>query len=228
MKWNGGLCMKMLALEYSSPRRSVAVAEAAADSCRLLAEMSDGADGQQGALKMIGQALERAQVRREEIETIAVGLGPGSYTGIRMAIALAQGWQLARGVKLLGASSADAAARRAWTGGYRGRIAVAVDAQRGDYYLANYEVSDVGAVAQTTLRIVPRAELEATSAAGELLLMLENLPAVPGARTLFPTAADVAVVAAGAAAIGEGGSLEPIYLRAVSFVKAPAPKPLPL
>ena len=47
---------------------------------------------------------------REAIEAIAVGLGPGSYTGIRAAIALAQGWQLAREVKTLGVSSVAAMA----------------------------------------------------------------------------------------------------------------------
>jgi len=220
--------MKMLALEFSSPRRSVAVAEVAENGCRLLAEISDRADGQQGALKMVALTLDQARVRRKEIEAIAVGLGPGSYTGIRMAIALAQGWQLARGVKLLGASSVAALARHAWTTDCRGRIGVGVDAQRGDYYLANYEVTDAGVVERRAVRIVPKAELEETIAVNELLLMPENTPAVPGARTLFPTAADVAVLAAGSAAIGEGGALEPVYLRPVSFVKNPAPKPLPL
>ena len=51
---------------------------------------------------MIESALAEAKIEREQIEVIAVGLGPGSYTGIRAAISVAQGWQLARGVKLLG------------------------------------------------------------------------------------------------------------------------------
>jgi tRNA threonylcarbamoyl adenosine modification protein YeaZ len=56
---------------------------------------------------LVEEALRQARCEREEIETIAVGLGPGSYTGIRGAIALAQGWQLGRGVNVIGLSSVE-------------------------------------------------------------------------------------------------------------------------
>ena len=46
---------------------------------------------------MIEDVLARSQMEREQIEVLAVGLGPGSYTGIRVALSMAQGWQLARG-----------------------------------------------------------------------------------------------------------------------------------
>ena len=60
-----------------------------------------------GNLALVERALAQANCRREEIAVVAVGLGPGSYTGIRSAIALAQGWQLGRGVKTLGISSVE-------------------------------------------------------------------------------------------------------------------------
>jgi tRNA threonylcarbamoyladenosine biosynthesis protein TsaB len=83
-----------------------------------------------------------AKISREEIEVIAVGLGPGSYTGIRAAIAVAQGWQLARGVKLLGVSSADRMSGGAGAGGENFRaVNVVIDAQRGEFYLATWEIS---------------------------------------------------------------------------------------
>ena len=72
---------------------------------------------------------------------IAVGLGPGSYTGIRAAIAMAQGWQLARGVKLLGVSSAEALAAQAQAENIFGRVNLVIDAQRGEFYLATWEIS---------------------------------------------------------------------------------------
>ena len=62
---------------------------------------------------MIEKVLAAAKIEREEIEVLAVGLGPGSYTGIRVAISIAQGWQLARGVKLLGIGSAECLAAQA-------------------------------------------------------------------------------------------------------------------
>jgi tRNA threonylcarbamoyladenosine biosynthesis protein TsaB len=70
---------------------------------------------------MIEKVLAGAKVEREQIEVMAVGLGPGSYTGVRVAISLAQGWQLARGVKLLGMAArmsggAGAGGKNIWPG----------------------------------------------------------------------------------------------------------------
>ena len=65
------------------------------------------------AFSMIEKILGATKIEREQIEMICVGLGPGSYTGIRAAIAMAQGWQLARGTKLLGVSSVASLAEQA-------------------------------------------------------------------------------------------------------------------
>ena len=46
-------------------------------------------------LGMAAEALQAAQLERGQVECLAIGIGPGSYTGIRCAIALTQGWQLA-------------------------------------------------------------------------------------------------------------------------------------
>src|SRR4051794_5781811 len=101
--------MKILALEFSSPVRSVAVGGDVAK--RGYAEESGSRETK--PFTLIDAALAQAKISRQEIECIAVGLGPGSYAGIRIAIAIAQGWQLARGVKLLGISSAEVVAAHA-------------------------------------------------------------------------------------------------------------------
>src|SRR5690348_3157194 len=100
--------MKILALEFSSPQRSVAVVPSQDDKVapRGLAEVVETGAQATHAFAMIQEALRQAQLEREQIDCLAVGLGPGSYTGIRVAIALAQGWQFARQLKLLGISSA--------------------------------------------------------------------------------------------------------------------------
>ena len=90
---------------------------------------------------------------------IAVGLGPGSYTGVRAAIAVAQGWQLARGVKLLGVGTVEALAAQAQAEEIFGRVNVVVDAQRGEFYLGEWEISADRRVEAGPLRIVTAAEL---------------------------------------------------------------------
>ena len=62
---------------------------------------------------LIEQALQQAQIGREEIQRLGIGIGPGSYTGIRSAIAVAQGWQLARDTELCAVSSAETLAATA-------------------------------------------------------------------------------------------------------------------
>ena len=100
--------MKILALEFSSEQRSAAVVENGV----VLGEAHETAGKHTQAFALIEQALAKAGLEREQIDCIAVGLGPGSYMGTRIAIAIAQGWQLARGVKTAGISSAEGLARQ--------------------------------------------------------------------------------------------------------------------
>ncbi len=146
--------MTILALEFSSEQRSVAVAR---DGI-VLAEAVEGGGGRTtNAFGLIERVLAQSGILREEIEVIAVGLGPGSYTGIRAAIAVAQGWQLARGVKLLGVSSAECLAAQAQARKIFGRVNVMLDAQRGEFYLATWEISGAQREEISPLQIVPTA-----------------------------------------------------------------------
>jgi tRNA threonylcarbamoyl adenosine modification protein YeaZ len=124
--------MMILAFEFSTAQRSVALAR---DGMVLAAAVETGGYRVTNAFGLTEKVLAQAKISREEIEVVAVGLGPGSYTGIRAAIAVAQGWQLARGVKLLGVSSADSLAAQAQAAKIFGRVNVVIDAQRGEFYL---------------------------------------------------------------------------------------------
>ena len=207
--------MMILALEFSSERRSAALA------CgdRFLAEAVEQTGGRgTDALGLIEKVLTEAGVSREAIEAIAVGLGPGSYTGIRAAIAVAQGWQLARGVKLLGVSSADAIAAQAQAEQFSGRVNVVIDAQRGEFYLAVREISPGGCREISPLKIVTGAEIEALKSAGESCVGPEQK------KQIYPPAAQVAQLAGVRTDFVPGEKLEPIYLREANFVKAPPPQ----
>src|SRR5438093_1155996 len=106
--------MKILALEFSSAQRSVALLERRTGVPPVVfGEMVEAGDGGTRALGLIEAVLKLSHVEREQIECLAIGLGPGSYNGIRAAIALAQGWQLARGVRILGVSSVECLASQA-------------------------------------------------------------------------------------------------------------------
>ena len=218
--------MKILAFEFSSDHRSVALAEIGA-TARILSEATVSGIRSTPVITLVDDVLRQANESRDAIEAMVIGLGPGSYTGIRIAIATAQGWQLARGVKLLGISSVDALAERARVDGLRGPVGLAIDAQRGEFYLANYDISEGDARLMEPLRLVSRGEIERRLAAGETIAGPEVPPLLPQARLLFPRAADLARLAVGRNDFVDGEKLAPVYLREVSFVKAPPPRIVP-
>lgn len=211
--------MKILALEFSSSQRSVAVA--GKDELREIIETGTAANA---PLVMIEEALRQAELEREQIECIVVGLGPGSYTGIRSAIALTQGWQLARNIKLLGISSAQCVAAQAQSDGLRGRFCAAIDAQREEFYRATYQLSDAGCDEIKSLRIVTRAELQSCVESGSTLIGPEVARWIPSAKTIYPRAAMLCRLALNRNDFIAGEKLEPIYLRETKFVKAPPPR----
>ncbi len=222
MKPRDGLFMKILALDFSSPQRSVAVFNPDTGS---VAEVVDAATGHtMKPFAMIESALHQAGLEREQIELIAVGLGPGSYTGIRAAIAVAQGWQLARGVKLSGASSAEGVATQAGAEGVTGRFNVVIDAQRGEFYLAVYEIAGGTTRETSPLRIVSGEVIRELERSGELLMGPEVTRWFPQGHLRWPRAATLARLATARASVVPGEKLEPIYLRETVFVKAPPPR----
>ena len=215
--------MKILAVEFSSPQRSVAVTQSRTDGAAALGEAVETGGRGPNALAMIEAALRQAQLEREQIECLAIGLGPGSYTGIRSAIALAQGWELASGpgIKLLGVSSVDVIAAQAPGEGMTGRVAVVIDAQRNEFYVASYELGAGEPRLIERLRLATLAEVRERQQGGELIIGPEVVKWFPEGRTVFPRAATLGRLALGRNDIVSGERLEPIYLRETTFVKAP-------
>lgn len=217
--------MKILALDFSSSQRSAAVLP---DGSGAAFEAMDAAPGRDmKPFALIESALHQAKLEREAIECIAVGLGPGSYAGIRVAISLAQGWQLATGVKLLGISSVECIAAQASADGVREKFSVAIDAQRGEFYLAGYEGRDGHVIETTPLRLATLPEVQKLERSGELLIGPEATRWFPNGRIVFPRAATLAQLAKTRTDFLPGEKLEPIYLRETTFIKAPPTRPLP-
>jgi tRNA threonylcarbamoyladenosine biosynthesis protein TsaB len=215
--------MKILALEFSTRHRCAAVLDTSgcAEASRGVARETD--TRATPVFSLIERALAQAGLAREDIEAIAVGLGPGSATGIRAAIAVAQGWHLARGVRLLGLGSLEVLAAELHAEGRRGRVWLAVDAQRGEFHLARYELETAGPRLIEPLRLASRGEVIAAVQAGEAVLGPDLAALVAGASDAFPEAEALARLAMGTEVAGRPEALEPIHLRAVSFVKSPTP-----
>jgi tRNA threonylcarbamoyl adenosine modification protein YeaZ len=214
--------MTILTLEFSSSQRSVAIAR----SGRVLAETAEAGGRETQAFGMIKKILAAAKIERAAIECLAVGLGPGSYTGVRVALSIAQGWQLATGVKLLGLGSAECLAAQAQAEKIFGRVNVVIDAQRGEFYLATFEILAEAVKEIVPLKIVSASEIELRAVAGEVLIGPEATRWFPSGKNIFPQAAMLAALAAMRTNFIAGEKLEPIYLRETNFVKAPPARTL--
>ena len=230
----------ILALEFSSPQRSVAVV--CTGNTKVAAEVVETGDGfcpgqknagassrQAGgtrALGMIEAVLREVGLEREQIDVIAIGLGPGSYTGIRAALSIAQGWQLARGVKLLGISSVECLAAQAQSEKIFGRVNVVIDAQRNEFYWAAYEISQGACKEIELLQIMGLAEIESRANADDILIGPEATRWFPSGRVVFPRATMLGRLVAGRNDFISGDKLAPIYLRVTNFVKAPPVNPV--
>jgi tRNA threonylcarbamoyladenosine biosynthesis protein TsaB len=119
--------MKILALETASDPGSVALwrdGRVFARACP--AELSNS-----GALLPVAEAALREEgMGFADLDGIAFGMGPGSFTGLRVACGVAQGLAIGRDLPLLGIGTLEAMALSA--GG--GRVLVALDARMGEVY----------------------------------------------------------------------------------------------
>ena len=215
--------MKILALEFSTSQRSAAILT---DSGVRVMAMETGGRATH-AFDLIGRALKEAQLEREQIECIAVGLGPGSYTGIRAAIAIAQGWQLARPVKLLGIATTECLAAQAQNLGWFGALNVIIDAQQNEFYLARFELTASGCEIKAPLRLASLEEIAGLEKNGETLAGPEIHRRFAAGRVLYPDAATIAQLAFAHTDFIIGEKLEPVYVRIPNFVKAPPPRIIP-
>ena len=110
-------------------------------------------------LPRIDALLAVSGIARGSLTCVACGRGPGSFTGVRIAMATAKGVASALGVGLIGFSTLDAVAWNAWEAGVRGSLLVAADAMRKEVYPVRYWVDDAGAHRLEADRVVKAVEV---------------------------------------------------------------------
>lgn len=126
---------------------------------QVLAEYSInmGMTHSEGLLPQLEQLLKRAKVEKQEIELLAVSMGPGSFTGLRIGLATAEAMAYSWHCLLHGVDTLKALAYNLPLGGLV--LSPVLDAQKGNYYQALYtweqgklvELSPVEVVSKTRL-----------------------------------------------------------------------------
>jgi tRNA threonylcarbamoyladenosine biosynthesis protein TsaB len=186
-------------------------------------------ESSQTLIPALEEMLRRRLLTPEDLAAVAVSVGPGSFTGIRVGLSTAQGLCLPGGIPAYGISSLDGLAENLREGGWEGETLALVDAQRGECFVGHYQVeagnaeildvprimapADFGSILQGRAWIVGPGALKHEKAIREAL----------GAQAMFamtafhqPQASSVARLAFRRWQAGErpkAEELEPLYLR---------------
>ncbi|HWB59597.1 MAG TPA: tRNA (adenosine(37)-N6)-threonylcarbamoyltransferase complex dimerization subunit type 1 TsaB [Chthoniobacteraceae bacterium] len=191
--------MITLAIETSTVRGSVAVVE----NGRLLFSEQFAADRALGT--HLFPCLQRARKAAPHYDQIAIGLGPGSYSGVRISIAAATGLELAGGAELLGIPSLLAIETDS-----EKYIAIG-DARRSSFYFALIDRGEC--VAGPMLLDEQQLRSALASHADVPVFTAEPIEIFTNAQTGTPSAERLARLAVSGRGIIARGQLEPIYLR---------------
>jgi tRNA threonylcarbamoyladenosine biosynthesis protein TsaB len=202
--------MITLAIDTSTQQGSVALL---ADGTLLLDERFVADRSHSSSLFAV---LEKARTLTERVDQIAVGLGPGSYAGVRIAIAAALGLELALGAKLVGLPSVAALDVSA-----PAYVAIG-DARRETFYFTRVErgVCLEGPMLATEAELTAKLE----SCAGLPIFATAEVPHFPDTQIALPSAAILARLASDDRAVVARRDLEPIYLRE-PHITQPKPRP---
>jgi tRNA threonylcarbamoyladenosine biosynthesis protein TsaB len=191
---------------------------------------------------LVEDGLAHADVPPADLEAVAVSMGPGSYTGLRIGVSTAKGWALATGAELVGVPTLEAYAAQLRPMAEAGDVLCPLfDARRDEVYAAAYRVAPDGlAVQAETKALTVDALPDWLGTVEERLWLLgdgaaksrDALASVGATRTVL-SPDDVSPSAAWVARLGrqrldthgpdEVATFEPLYVKEVHATPAPSP-----
>jgi tRNA threonylcarbamoyladenosine biosynthesis protein TsaB len=194
--------MRFAALETSTEWCSVALwrdGEAAA------VERRAGNRHSEIALPMLERLVKNSGMTLGELDAVAFGAGPGSFTGLRIACGIAQGLAFARGLPVIGISTLEAAAEECGAA----RVVVCLDARMREVYYAAFEKrggrwEELIAARCLPPQEAPRPPGEGWVGCGSGFALYGNMGLQRVFPEVHPTAMAVAKLAAPRLAAGEG------------------------
>jgi tRNA threonylcarbamoyl adenosine modification protein YeaZ len=223
------MALLVLAFDCSTPRCVVALGRVdgeAGTAKMIAADEEDDAPNQASArlLPRIEALLGRASMRPEQLDLVACGRGPGTFTGSRVAVATAKGLAFGLGRQIVPLSTLASVAASAQRDG---RVLAVLDARRGEVYAAAYQCRDMeeeGAIptmeSLTEEQCGPIEEVlvedahvigPGLAAHGDAALRSRQATAIPGPTSAGLWAATAHCVSTGQAR--DPASVDVVYLR---------------
>jgi tRNA threonylcarbamoyladenosine biosynthesis protein TsaB len=223
--------LKLLAIDTATEQCSVALILGEACTTRLVPTARSHAEM---ILPMIDELLKQSSVSLSDLDGLAFGRGPGSFTGVRIAVSVAQGLALSCDLKVLPISNLAAVAQQEATEQdlpIGTLILVCMDARMREVYWGLFRVA-IGVLGDKQVAL---CDLEHVSAPGDVNIpdsvtvaigvgtgwdaypgLHQRLPAVQMGQARLPRAQEIASLARTAIECGEGvkaAEAQPVYLR---------------
>lgn len=191
----------------------------------------------QRLLPMLDEVMKDASMTLSDLDLLAFGRGPGSFTGVRIATGMIQGLALGTGLRVAGVSTLAAMAQQAVDNKGAKMIACATDARMGEVYFAVYEHIDGQLIERVSEQVcAPDVAAKQVAALGENIeavgtgwnaypqlgaLILHNTAVTieyPDASAMLPLAEQLARQGH----VDTAASITPVYLRdTVTWKKLP-------
>ncbi|MGL5290478.1 MAG: tRNA (adenosine(37)-N6)-threonylcarbamoyltransferase complex dimerization subunit type 1 TsaB, partial [Vibrionaceae bacterium] len=205
----------ILAIDTTTENCSVAVRHNGEElACSELAQQSHAAK----ILPMVDNLLAQAQLSLNQLDVIAFGRGPGSFTGVRIGVSVAQGLAFACDLPLLGISSLAALAQQTYRKLGKTHVLSAIDARMQEIYAGGYVRAENGdwqsEIAEQVIapeKFTPKLTGEWVGAGTGWQVYFERaaqLKLLNASTVLYPMAQDMAFLAQFAWARGEAVAAE--------------------
>ncbi|MCP5382536.1 MAG: tRNA (adenosine(37)-N6)-threonylcarbamoyltransferase complex dimerization subunit type 1 TsaB [Kordiimonadaceae bacterium] len=182
-------------------------------------------------LPMIDEICEESGIKISDIENIAVTVGPGTFAGVRIGLSAAKGMALALDIKVVPVTTLEAIICQfvEEEKGFKGKVAVAIDARRGEIYFQIFDVDKGTFKAISTAEAIPISKIgERITSDLDLLIgsgaeFLSGLKILSSKKYNFPDALYIAQYAEKKLGFAvRSDDISPLYLRAPDAIK-PAP-----
>ncbi|WP_145481968.1 tRNA (adenosine(37)-N6)-threonylcarbamoyltransferase complex dimerization subunit type 1 TsaB [Yersinia rohdei] len=193
----------------------------------------------QRILPMVQQVLAESGLALQQLDALAFGRGPGSFTGVRIGIGIGQGLALGADLPMMGISTLQTMAQGAFRLTGASRVLAAIDARMGEVYWGEFERDAAGywrGEATEAVMTPAQAQVHAQSLSGQWAkvgtgwqtypdLINGNGVVLVDGQIMLPQAEDMLPLALAAWANGQVVSVEhaePVYLRnEVTWKKLP-------
>ena len=188
--------MKILAMDCAHGTCSAAYFNGEEVVCEISEEMERGQA--ERLIPMVQDVLKRAHSRFKDIDAVAVTTGPGSFTGVRVGLAAADGIALAAGLPMIGVCVLETLAdkiNRLYP--ETEKVCLVLETKRDDFYVQHYcRAVALDEPSVKTAEQIKSADNDAIYAGNGVDRLIKETTELPRCLVSMPTAADVALLAA--------------------------------